>query len=261
MEEWVQFLGHATLWLRIKGLSLLTDPIAKVVWGNASLGRFFNEIEKSFPIDVVLISHTHRDHMDIPTLRKIKAKRVVLPKGTSRFLPLELMRSAIELGKWSSVRIGGVKVTAVPSKHLSWRSPYPFFLPALGFIVESGDLSFYFAGDTGFSERLFKVIGERFKIDVAFLPVGPALFFLRWYHLCARDAIRACDLLGAKVFVPIHWGVVKSMSGDSARTIKKILEISPPTLRLLHVGERVSWKELIEGERAGSEAAPALRSL
>ncbi len=261
MEGWVQFLGHATLWLNVSGFSLLTDPIAKVVWGNASLGRFFAEIEKSFPIDVVLISHTHRDHMDIPTLRRIRAKAVLLPRGTSRFLPPEIVESAIELKKWSSIRINGLKITAVPSKHLNWRTPYPFFLPALGFVVESENLGFYFAGDTGFSEKLFKIIGKRFKIDVAFLPVGPALFFLRWYHLCARDAIRACELLGARVFVPIHWGVVKSMSGDSARTIKKILEISPPTLRLLRVGERVSWKELIEGERAGGEAAPALRSL
>ncbi|MBC7238929.1 MAG: MBL fold metallo-hydrolase, partial [Chloroflexi bacterium] len=121
------------------------------------------------------------------------------------------------------------------------------------------NLGLYFAGDTGFCRRLFKGIGQSFKIDIAFLPVGPDDLLFKWYHLGAKDAIRAYKLLGAKVFIPIHWGVVKGTSGDSLKTVRKLLGFSLPYLRLLNVGDKVSLGELLN--REGAFAPPDLNFL
>lgn len=240
-------MGHATLWMEIDGVHILTDPVNKVIWGNAHFKSYFPEIKDRFPLDLVIVSHSHRDHFDPRALENIDSHIFIIPTGCFRLFPKRKSSIVVEMKAGESLEFKGIKISSLPTLHLSWLHPYLIFTPTLSYVLESSSGSIYFAGDTGFSERLFKGIGQSFKIDVAFLPVGPDAFFFRLYHLGARNAIRASRLLGAKVFVPIHWGIIKGTSGDSAKTVRRLLKLSPQSLRLLNVGDRVSWVELLKG--------------
>lgn len=235
--------------MEINGVHILTDPVNKVIWGNAHFKSYFTEIKERFPLDLVIISHSHRDHFDPRALENIDSQLFIIPAGCFRLFPKRKSSIVVEMKAWESLEFKGIKISSLPTLHLSWLHPYLIFTPTLSYILEVGSGGIYFAGDTGFSKGLFKNIGQRFKIDVAFLPVGPDAFFLRLYHLGARNALRASKLLRAKVFVPIHWGIIRGTSGDSAKTVRRLLELSPPSLRLLNVGDKVSWNELLRGER------------
>jgi len=240
LDGWVKFLGHATLLMRLGDLTILTDPIAEVLKGYPGL-------ESSFSLDLVAISHGHRDHLDFEALVRLKPSVILAPQGYRPLFPKGLTGSLVEIRRWESVNFKDVRITALPSLHLGLLCNFPFLFPTLGYIFEHGDLGVYFAGDTGFSAKLFKEIGERFKIDVAFLPIGSDRFLLRLHHLGAETALRASELLKARVFIPIHWGVVKSASGDPLRILQKLSTMSFRTLRLLNLGERSSWEELLRG--------------
>ncbi|MCS7233530.1 MAG: MBL fold metallo-hydrolase [Synergistetes bacterium] len=248
-------MGHATLWMEIDGVTLLTDPVSKVIWGDAYFKNHFPEIKERFPLDLVIISHTHKDHFDTKALKDIEARVFIVPFKCFRIFPRKKNALLVEMKPWEEIMLNGIRIFSLPAIHLSWLHPYPIFTYSLAYIVDSGSLSLYFAGDTGFSKSLFKKIGQKFRLDVAFLPVGTDALFFKWYHLGAIDALRAFKLLGAKAFVPIHWGVIKGISGDSLKTVIKLLKSSSSFLRLLDVGDAVSWRELLMG---GGTAPPLL---
>jgi len=233
--------------MNIDGFNLITDPVNKVIWGNAHFKNYIDELKCNFPLDFVLISHSHKDHFDPKALSDLEARAFVIPRGSFRLFPRDKDTVVFEMKPWESFELQGIKISSLPALHLSWLHPYPIFTFSLSYLVEFKGLSIYFAGDTGLSGTLFRKIGQRYRIDVAFLPVGPDLPLLRWYHLGAKDALRAFKLLRAKVFIPIHWGVIKGTSGDSSRTVRKLLKLSPPSMKVLNVGEVISWEELLRG--------------
>lgn len=224
--------------MEIEGVSVLTDPIRETVYGGLSSGA------EEISFDLVLISHSHRDHMDVEVLRQIRPKFLVVPRRRLRRLLEREGIPALGVSPWESLELNGLRLTAVPAVHLDL-SPASLVSTALGYVLEGMSLSVYFAGDTGFSKGLFRRIGRFFKINVAFLPVAPNYLFLKWHHLGAVDAVRASKFLNARVFVPIHWGVLKRVVGNSERAVEELLRLSPEGLRLLKVGERISWTELL----------------
>jgi L-ascorbate metabolism protein UlaG (beta-lactamase superfamily) len=119
----------------------------------------------------------------------------------------------VELEWWESHQVGDVRVTLVPSQHWSMRSPFDKNRRLWGgFVYESAEATVYHAGDTAFSERVFREIGERFpRIDAAMLPIGaydPA-WFMQPQHQNPEEAGRAFELLGARRFVAMHWGTFR----------------------------------------------------
>jgi L-ascorbate metabolism protein UlaG (beta-lactamase superfamily) len=223
----VTFVNHATLLIQMDGLNILTDPIwskqAAPLFGarrHRPPGIRFEDLP---PIDVVLVSHDHYDHMDLPTLRRLARAhrpRLYVGLGNAAFLAGEGVPGAIDLDWWQSAEIApGVRVTAVAARHMSGRGLFDQDHRLwCGFVVQGVSGSVYFAGDTGWGSH-FAEIGRRFPgLRLALLPIGgfKPVWYMREQHLGPADAVAAHRTLGATTSVPMHFGTFPN--GDDAET-------------------------------------------
>jgi L-ascorbate metabolism protein UlaG (beta-lactamase superfamily) len=172
-------------------------------------------------IDVVLLSHDHYDHMDIPTLRRLVARdhpRIIAGLGNAEYLAIRGVPGGVDLDWWQSEEIGaGLRVVAVPARHWSGRGidEHDRTLWA-GFMLETTGGAVYFAGDTGHGQFL-ELIHRRFpSIRLALLPIAPERprAALAPRHMSAGEAVHAARLLGAGMAVGIHFGTFRQ--GDDA---------------------------------------------
>jgi L-ascorbate metabolism protein UlaG (beta-lactamase superfamily) len=165
------------------------------------------------PVDLVTVSHSHYDHLDLATLRELEARfhpTMIVPAGVGAILAKAGIRGAVELRWWEEHRRGDLSVTLVPAHHWSRRS----FLDTNrslwgGFVFASPQATVYHAGDTAFSRAVFDEIRERFTpLDVAMLPIGAydPVWFMRTQHVTPEEAGEAFVLLGARRLVPMHYG-------------------------------------------------------
>jgi L-ascorbate metabolism protein UlaG (beta-lactamase superfamily) len=202
----VVYLGHATVLIELDGVRLLTDPLFRRRIGPLIARRTApTSVTSIGSVDAVLISHWHRDHLDLPSLRSLPRETpIVAPRGTSRILRGAGFRAVTEVEAGDAVGIGGVRVLAVPAHHRGPRTPLSRARAAfVGYIVGSS-ARVYFAGDT----ELFDDMAKLVPLELALLPVagwGPAL---GPGHMNPRQAAEALRLLRPKAAVPIHWGTI-----------------------------------------------------
>lgn len=203
------FLGHSTVLLEMQGIRVLTDPVLRS--GVTFLRRLPHapDARNVTDVDVVVISHLHHDHLDLPSLRLIREDAVVVaPHGSARWLRAKLAGpSVVELAPGQTFQQGALTVTATPAVHSGRREPFGPTAMAVGYLLEAGPALVYFAGDTD----LFPDMGNLAvpgTLDVALLPVwgwGPNL---GPGHLNPTRAAEAADRLRATYSVPIHWGTL-----------------------------------------------------
>lgn len=217
------WIGHSTFLIQIAGLSILTDPI----WSDraspvsfagprrvARPGIAFDELPK---IDLVLISHTHYDHLDRPTVLNLgNAPRYIVPTGVKKWFAREKITAVSELAWWEKESFGGISITAVPAKHWSKRGLFGTD-GALwgGYVIESPAGSIYFAGDTGYHEEYFKEIGTHFRdIVLSLIPIGAynPRWFMSRYHVNPPEAIAIHREVGSNKSIGMHWGTIKLTS-------------------------------------------------
>ncbi len=207
------WIGHATFAIRLGGKNIVTDPIWTERLGTVKRRALAGvAMEDMFATDVVTISHSHYDHLDLPTLRRFGPNPTYLvPKDNAEIL--RGFPNVVELGWWESWDCGDLKITLVPAQHWSMRFPWDRNKRLWGgFIYESPDGTAYHAGDTAFSELTFGAIADRFPaIDWAMLPIGaydPA-WFMQPQHMGPEEATRVWEILGAKNLCAMHWGTFK----------------------------------------------------
>ena len=217
----VTMVNHSTLLIQMDGINILTDP----TWASRSVpvlgakrrrppGLPFEDLP---PIDVVLVSHNHQDHMDLPTLRRLSQTfRPPIYAGlrSSAFLDRKGIPGSHDLDWWQSATIApGVTVTAVPARHHSGRSAFDVDRVLwCGFVVSGPSGSVYFAGDTGWGSH-FAEIGARFpNLRLAMLPIGgfKPVWYQRSQHIGPEDALAAMRLLGAETMIPMHFGTFRN---------------------------------------------------
>lgn len=197
------YVGHATVLLDLGGVRLLTDPVLRS--RVAHLRRQGPAPDPPRDLDAVLISHLHRDHLDLPSLRMLDRRaRLVAPRGAGEFLRRHGHREVTELAAGESTDVGGARITATPALHDGRRRPFggPVAAP-VGFQVEAAGRRVYFAGDTDLFDGMADLAGG---LDLALVPVwgwGPALGA---GHLDPVGAAQAVAMLQPRLAVPIHWG-------------------------------------------------------
>ena len=224
----VTFVNHATVLLQTEGKNILTDPIwseraSPVSWAGPRRRRPPGLRFEDLPaIDVVLISHNHYDHLDLPTLERLA--RVHQPTflvglGNGPLLTSLGIGPVTEMDWWEDSRpAGGPTVTCVPAKHFSSRGLRDRNRTLwCGYVIQGAAGPVYFAGDTGFGLH-FEHIAERFGPPrLAVLPIGAylPLWFMSPVHLSPEEAVRAHRVLGARTSLAIHFGTFP-LANDSA---------------------------------------------
>ena len=190
------WLGHSSVFLELAGARLLTDPLLRS--RVAFLRRHAPPATLPGAVDAVLLSHMHRDHTDLPSLRRLPPGTLVIAPVGSRAILRGLNVREIEVGE--TVAVAGVDIAAVPAVHGGTRNPGGRTLPALGFVADG----VYFAGDTD----MFEGMGDLGPLAAALLPIwgwGPVL---GPGHLDPEEAARALSFLKPELVVPIHWGTL-----------------------------------------------------
>ncbi|HVR83269.1 MAG TPA: MBL fold metallo-hydrolase, partial [Planctomycetota bacterium] len=212
-------MNHATVLLQMDGLNILTDPIWSYRCSPLSFigprrrrppGLRFEDLP---PIDVILISHNHYDHLDLPTLRSLAARdgpRILTGLGNREFLESRGIGKSQDLDWWEDADLGpGVRLRAVPAQHFSGRGLRDRDGSLwMGFVITGGAGSVYFAGDTGFGPHFQEIRNRCGPARLALLPIGafqPEWFMSR-VHLSPEEAIEAHRLLGAGTSMAIHFG-------------------------------------------------------
>jgi L-ascorbate metabolism protein UlaG (beta-lactamase superfamily) len=211
----ITWIGHATVLVQAGGLSFLTDPVFSDYVGvferKAPPGVALEHLP---PIDFVVISHNHRDHLDERSVKALgPSVHFLVPLGTARWFRDLGLTKVTELDWWDSTTVEArgrhAKITLVPAQHWCQRGATDANRALWGgWVVEAGERRVYFAGDTGYPAA-FDEIGKRFpSVDYAILPIGA--YEPRWFmspqHMDPAQAARAFHTLGAHRLVPVHWG-------------------------------------------------------
>ncbi len=198
------YIGHATSLLRLNRLSILTDPMLRGWLG--PLRRHGPSPDPRVPAlsDLVLISHIHRDHLDVRSLRRLPARTpLIVPRGASKWAARGGAEDIREIAIGETIAIGGVKVTAVRAVHNGHRDrTWGEAIQPVGYLIKTGNRTVYFAGDTD----LFPEMSDLGPIDLALLPVWGWGTSVGSGHLDPRRAAKALEMLRPRLAVPIHWG-------------------------------------------------------
>ncbi len=206
------WIGHATWALRLGGKLIVTDPIwsPKISGVVPRLVPPGVALDAMPPVDIVLVTHDHRDHMDAPTLAKLgDAPLYIVPVGNAKRIHHP---NVVELDWWQTHEVDGVAITLVPARHWSMREPWNKNQTLWGgYVIRGAQGTAYHSGDTAFGDH-FAEIGQRVgTIDWAMLPIGG--YSPRWFmepqHVDPIEAARGFELLGAKHLLAMHWGTFR----------------------------------------------------
>lgn len=255
----ITWLGHSAVLVDIQGKKLLLDPM---LGGTASpfpsvgprrfKGTVAIDIDELPPIDAVLISHDHYDHLDYYTIRRLrtKAARFFVPLGVGVHLErwgVDAKR-IVELDWWEECRLDGLRLVCTPSRHFSGRTLTDRFKTLwASWVIDDGNARLYFSGDTGYGPH-FKKIGKKYgPFDLTMMECGQ--YDERWpsIHMMPEETVMAHADLQGKLMLPMHWGVFRLAFHDWTDSVERVLAAADRT------GIRVTTPRI--GETIGVRAA------
>jgi L-ascorbate metabolism protein UlaG (beta-lactamase superfamily) len=252
-KDGIVWLGHASFFIRVWGISFLTDPVYYKLPLIKTISHLPNIFPKLPPIDYLLISHDHRDHFDVRTLKKISAlspRTEVLTgigmKSLFKKFPFNEIQTA---GWYQKYDTKGAEVYFLPARHRSKRTLLDTNKRLWGsFLIKAGWKTLYFWGDSGY-ENHFKEIWKLFPdIDYAFLGIWwyAAKWFIHPNHTTPSEALDAMKDLWAKKMIPMHYGtfdITHEPSSQPLRFLKKECEIRhlSKEVTILGLGESIEF--------------------
>jgi L-ascorbate metabolism protein UlaG (beta-lactamase superfamily) len=215
----VTFVNHTTLLIQTDGINILTDPVWSMRVSPVSFtgpkrhrppGIRFEDLP---PIDLVLVSHNHYDHMDIPTLKRLHAKHrpeIITTLGNTQFLAAKGIDRAVDMDWWDERDAAcGLRICCVPAEHFSGRGTGDRDRTLWGgFVLKTSAGTIYFAADTGYGPQ-FAQIRERYApIALSLLPIGAyrPTWFMSPVHMSPAEAVRAHRELDTAESMGTHFG-------------------------------------------------------
>jgi len=207
----ITWIGHASFLVQTHEVNVLIDPIwslwLKVIKRLKDPGFHIHHLPS---IDFVLVTHAHFDHLDRRTLRAVAADQpIVVPVGVGNLVHRLGFNIVHELEEWQRIRLGPLEVSLTPAHHWGARFLADQHRGFGGFAIRAGERTVLHCGDTAYFPG-FKEIGDRFKIDIALLPIGaydPPL--AREVHMNPEEAVQAFLELRAKTLIPMHYGTFR----------------------------------------------------
>ena len=228
----ITWLGHATFLLQSPGgKRILFDPW---VTGNP---RSPESAKKLGALDLILVTHGHSDHTgDAVAIGRASGAQVVAPYEVSVWLQSKGLQNVTGMNPGGTLHALGLSITMVPAMHSSSveeDGKIIYLGVATGYVVKFEDgLTIYFAGDTSIFGDM-RLIGEMYQPQIAFLPIGDL------YTMGPEQAAKACELLGVKQVVPMHYGTFPALTGTPAR-LRDLVEPRGVQVLELKPGETAS---------------------
>lgn len=220
-ETLITWLGHSTLLIKINGLTLITDPVFSK---RASMFQLLGpakfdysceyNLEDLPPVDVVLLSHDHYDHLDYKAIRffKDRAAKFIMPLGVGAHLEhWGVDPSKVEeYDWWETASYSGVEFTATPGRHFTGRLFSDRFKTLwCGWAIKGKQHKLYFSGDSGYFNG-FKTIGEKLgPFDFSMMECGQYSKYWPYIHMMPEESVQAALDVQSKKAMPIHWGKFK----------------------------------------------------
>jgi len=255
----ITWVGHATLLVQLDGLNILTDPqwsdrAGPTSWLGAKRlsppGLAFESLPR---IDVVVVSHDHYDHLDLPTVKRLAATHdplFLVPLGMKEWFADNGMTRVEERDWWQEHEYRGVRFVCVPAQHFSQRSLWDGSRRLwASWAILGRERRLYFSGDTGYFAG-FKEAGRRLgPFDVAALPIGAYLppEIMKQVHVNPEEAVQAFLDLNARVMVGMHWGTFdlaeEPLGEPPARMLRDFDRrgLEPSRAWVLRIGETRAW--------------------
>ncbi|WP_043930981.1 MBL fold metallo-hydrolase [Bacillus sp. EB01] len=241
------WIGHSTFLIQLNDLNILTDPVwAKRMGFQKRLTEPGLRLDELPEIDIVVISHGHFDHLDFPTLRKLKGNpQYFVPAGLKALFLKKGFGKVVEMNWWDCEEFGGLRIHFVPAQHWTRRSLNDMNTSHWGgWVFERDGETFYFVGDTGYF-RGFKEIAAKFEIDTVFMPIGAyePEWFMAASHISPEDSVKAFIELGARHFVPMHYGAYRLADDTGPEALERLLRawaehgLPEERLKVMLIGE------------------------
>ena len=264
----ISWIGHATFLIQINDYNIITDP----VFGNLLSPLFPRLLKPGIsatslpPIDYVLISHNHRDHMDRHSLYTIKQKNpnvhILVAQGDKAWFDYHNFAHSSEHSWWEEITISPqLRFTFLPSVHWSQRYLFDKNRSLWGsWMISCGNQHVYFAGDTAYGDHFAQIAHEFPTITAALLPIGPGepSQWMQHNHLNSETALQAFETLRAHAFIPMHWGTFAFGSDHGEEPIIRLKQaweqkketLNDRTLHIIKAGEpvHVHQKEQLPAE-------------
>ncbi|MCH9627922.1 MAG: hypothetical protein S4CHLAM2_15710 [Chlamydiales bacterium] len=259
----VTWINHSTFWVQAHGKSILVDPI----WNErCSPFPFFGpkrrhpahpELDDITPLDAIVISHNHYDHLDRYTVKKLQHNHPnalwIMPPGVQRWFHRRFPSIHIcELNWWESLQHENMHITSVPAQHFSGRG---FFdrnsSHWMGCVIEFEEgKRVYFAGDTGYNHIDFKEIRNQFPdMDLSLIPIGvyKPRTFMKAVHVNPLESVQIHKDVGSKLSVGGHWGTFRLASEEMDRPpfdlycAMEDAQVPHTQFRVLKPGQSINW--------------------
>jgi L-ascorbate metabolism protein UlaG (beta-lactamase superfamily) len=224
----ITWLGHSTFVIALpNGTRIVTDP-----WlANPKCPTAFAKPESLKPVHVILVSHGHSDHIgDVESVARATGAAVVCPFEVGEYFTGKGLQNVKDMGIGGTQDVAGVSITMTSAAHsssITIGKQIQYLGTASGFILRAPDTpTMYFAGDTGLFGDM-KIIGDIYKPQIAFLPIG------NHYTMGPDTAAIAADWLGVRQIVPMHWGTFPMLTGTPeqlqriVRSGIEVLELRP----------------------------------
>lgn len=250
-EASATWIGHATVLLQVGGLNILTDPIfseraSPLSWvGPRRKVGLPLQLHELPHIDVVIVSHNHYDHLDLPTLKALEKQQggpplLLMPLGVGDWLKEQGLSKVAQFDWWQSQQVGDTQIHFVPVQHWSARGPFDRFETLWGgWVIESQargrPFRAFFTGDTGYSKDFADIRRRYGDIDLAMIPIGAyePRWFMRNQHVDPTESVHIHRDLHAKTSLGIHWGTFE-LTDESLDEPPRALQRA---LREQHVNE------------------------
>jgi L-ascorbate metabolism protein UlaG (beta-lactamase superfamily) len=210
----ISWIGHSTFLINLDGTMILTDPVFSDKVGPSLLGlatvglRRYVPPALSFaqlpPLDLVLVSHAHMDHYDIPSLKLLRRDQpIIMARDNTEFVADESFTHIQELDWGQSAEVDGVRVEAIPVRHWGRRYPWDEERGYNGLLITKGKRSVLFAGDTAHTDQIAAALKGR-RPEVAILPIGGYQPYIH-SHASPEQAWDMFHAIRAAHFIPMHW--------------------------------------------------------
>jgi len=250
------FVNHSTFLIQTEGLNILTDPI----WSERTSPVSFTGPKRMRPpgikfddlpnIDLVIISHNHYDHLDVPTLKRLIKKynpKIITPLGVGKFIENLGAKDIVDMDWWQESGVSeNITIACVPAQHFSGRGTFDRDATLwCGYVIKNAGGNIYFAGDTGYGS-FFKKIGKKYpNTRISLIPIGAYLpkWFMSPIHISPEEAVQVHKDIGSEVSISMHFGTFPLADDGLHRPVKDLKRalanegIEDKSFRVMEEGE------------------------